>query len=214
MKLLLANPRGFCAGVDRAIDIVERAITLFGAPIHVRHEVVHNKYVVERLRALGALFVEELDEVPNGATVIFSAHGVSRAVQQEAKRRGLTVFDATCPLVTKVHMQVTRYAREAREVVLIGHAGHPEVEGTMGQFDSALLLSLPSRQQNTAMPSAQFKFSRGRGGGGRAAAVAEVNTVAGAGLRQMMAAVTEPQATTRAIFRVVEEEIGGGARRR
>ena len=138
MKLLLANPRGFCAGVDRAIDIVERAITLFGAPIHVRHEVVHNKYVVERLRALGALFVEELDEVPNGATVIFSAHGVSRAVQQEAKRRGLTVFDATCPLVTKVHMQVTRYAREAREVVLIGHAGHPEVEGTMGQFDNAL----------------------------------------------------------------------------
>ena len=138
MKLLLANPRGFCAGVDRAIDIVERAITLFGAPIHVRHEVVHNKYVVERLRALGALFVEELDEVPNGATVIFSAHGVSRAVQQEAARRGLTVFDATCPLVTKVHMQVTRYAREAREVVLIGHAGHPEVEGTMGQFDSSL----------------------------------------------------------------------------
>ena len=138
MKLLLANPRGFCAGVDRAIDIVERAITLFGAPIHVRHEVVHNKYVVERLRALGALFVEELDEVPNGATVIFSAHGVSRAVQQEAVRRGLTVFDATCPLVTKVHMQVTRYAREAREVVLIGHGGHPEVEGTMGQFDSSL----------------------------------------------------------------------------
>ena len=137
MKLLLANPRGFCAGVDRAIDIVERAIALFGAPIHVRHEVVHNKYVVERLRALGALFVEELDEVPDGATVIFSAHGVSRAVQQEAARRGLTVFDATCPLVTKVHMQVTRYAREAREVVLIGHAGHPEVEGTMGQFDAA-----------------------------------------------------------------------------
>ena len=137
MRLLLANPRGFCAGVDRAIDIVERAIALFGAPIHVRHEVVHNKYVVERLRALGALFVEELDEVPDGATVIFSAHGVSRAVQQEAARRGLTVFDATCPLVTKVHMQVTRYAREAREVVLIGHAGHPEVEGTMGQFDTA-----------------------------------------------------------------------------
>jgi 4-hydroxy-3-methylbut-2-enyl diphosphate reductase len=138
MRLLLANPRGFCAGVDRAIDIVERAIALFGAPIHVRHEVVHNKYVVERLRALGALFVEELDEVPDGATVIFSAHGVSRAVQQEAARRGLAVFDATCPLVTKVHMQVTRYAREAREVVLIGHAGHPEVEGTMGQFDTAL----------------------------------------------------------------------------
>lgn len=138
MKLLLANPRGFCAGVDRAIDIVERAITLFGAPIHVRHEVVHNKYVVDRLRALGAVFVEELDEVPDGATVIFSAHGVSRAVQREAARRGLTVFDATCPLVTKVHMEVTRYAREAREVVLIGHAGHPEVEGTMGQFDSTL----------------------------------------------------------------------------
>ncbi|MFM7066045.1 MAG: 4-hydroxy-3-methylbut-2-enyl diphosphate reductase [Gammaproteobacteria bacterium] len=138
MRLLLANPRGFCAGVDRAIDIVERAITLFGPPIHVRHEVVHNRYVVDRLRALGAVFVEELDEVPDGATVIFSAHGVSRAVQQEAARRGLTVFDATCPLVTKVHMEVTRYAREAREVVLTGHAGHPEVEGTMGQFDTTL----------------------------------------------------------------------------
>ncbi len=137
MRLLLANPRGFCAGVDRAIDIVERAITLFGPPIHVRHEVVHNRHVVDRLRALGAVFVEELDEVPDGATVIFSAHGVSRAVQQEAARRGLTVFDATCPLVTKVHMEVTRYAREAREVVLIGHAGHPEVEGTMGQFDTS-----------------------------------------------------------------------------
>jgi 4-hydroxy-3-methylbut-2-en-1-yl diphosphate reductase len=137
MKLILANPRGFCAGVDRAIDIVERAITLFGAPIHVRHEVVHNRYVVDRLRDLGAVFVEELDEVPDGATVIFSAHGVSRAVQAEAARRGLAVFDATCPLVTKVHMEVTRYAREAREVVLIGHAGHPEVEGTMGQFDGS-----------------------------------------------------------------------------
>ncbi len=137
MKIHLANPRGFCAGVDRAIDIVERAIALFGAPIHVRHEVVHNRHVVERLRALGAVFVEELDEVPDGATVIFSAHGVSRAVQEEARRRGLEVFDATCPLVTKVHMEVVRYAREAREVVLIGHAGHPEVEGTMGQFDTA-----------------------------------------------------------------------------
>ena len=137
MRVLLANPRGFCAGVDRAIDIVERAIALFGAPIHVRHEVVHNRFVVERLRALGAIFVDELDEVPDGATVIFSAHGVSRAVQEEARRRGLTVFDATCPLVTKVHMEVMRYGREGRDVILIGHAGHPEVEGTMGQFDAS-----------------------------------------------------------------------------
>ncbi|MFO1408485.1 MAG: 4-hydroxy-3-methylbut-2-enyl diphosphate reductase [Steroidobacteraceae bacterium] len=137
MRILLANPRGFCAGVDRAIDIVERAIELFGAPIHVRHEVVHNRFVVDRLRGLGAVFVEELDEVPDGATVIFSAHGVSKAVQDEARRRGLRVFDATCPLVTKVHMEVARFAREGREVILIGHAGHPEVEGTMGQFDAA-----------------------------------------------------------------------------
>ena len=137
MKIHLANPRGFCAGVDRAIDIVERAVGLFGAPIYVRHEVVHNRYVVERLRALGAVFVEELHEVPDDATVIFSAHGVSRAVRQEAARRGLSVVDATCPLVTKVHMEVMGYAREAREVILIGHAGHPEVEGTMGQFDSS-----------------------------------------------------------------------------
>ncbi len=137
MKILLANPRGFCAGVDRAIDIVERAIELFGAPIHVRHEVVHNRYVVERLRELGAVFVDELDEVPDGATVIFSAHGVSHAVEVEAERRGLTVFNATCPLVTKVHMEVARFAREAREVILIGHEGHPEVEGTMGRFDSS-----------------------------------------------------------------------------
>ena len=137
MHILLANPRGFCAGVDRAIDIVERAIDLFGAPIYVRHEVVHNKYVVDQLRKIGAIFVEELDEVPDHKTVIFSAHGVSRAVQQEAQRRGLKVFDATCPLVTKVHMEVTRYAREGREVFLIGHAGHPEVEGTTGQFDTS-----------------------------------------------------------------------------
>jgi 4-hydroxy-3-methylbut-2-enyl diphosphate reductase len=137
MQILLANPRGFCAGVDRAIDIVERAIELFGAPIYVRHEVVHNRYVVERLRKLGAVFVEELDQVPDAATVIFSAHGVSRAVQTEARSRGLKVFDATCPLVTKVHMEVSRYAREGREVILIGHAGHPEVEGTMGQFDTS-----------------------------------------------------------------------------
>ncbi len=137
MRILLANPRGFCAGVDRAIEIVERAIELFGPPIHVRHEVVHNRTVVERLRALGAVFVEELSEVPDGATVIFSAHGVSIAVEQEAQRRGLQVFDATCPLVTKVHMEVTRFAREGRDVVLIGHAGHPEVEGTMGRFDAS-----------------------------------------------------------------------------
>jgi 4-hydroxy-3-methylbut-2-enyl diphosphate reductase len=137
MKILLANPRGFCAGVDRAIDIVERAIELFGAPIYVRHEVVHNKFVVDRLRSLGAVFVEELDEVPDQATVIFSAHGVSKAVQAEARRRGLRVFDATCPLVTKVHMEVSRYGREGRDVILIGHEGHPEVEGTMGQFDDS-----------------------------------------------------------------------------
>src|ERR1700685_2659587 len=137
MQILLANPRGFCAGVDRAIDIVERAVTLFGAPIYVRHEVVHNKHVVDRLRTIGAVFVEELTEVPDDATVIFSAHGVPRAVQDEAQRRSLKVFDATCPLVTKVHMEITRYAREAREVFLIGHAGHPEVEGTIGQFDAS-----------------------------------------------------------------------------
>jgi 4-hydroxy-3-methylbut-2-enyl diphosphate reductase len=137
MKVLLANPRGFCAGVDRAIEIVERALGLFGAPIYVRHEVVHNRYVVDRLRTMGAVFVDELHQVPDGATVIFSAHGVSRAVQEEAVRRGLAVFDATCPLVTKVHMEVKRYAKEGRDVVLIGHAGHPEVEGTMGQFDTA-----------------------------------------------------------------------------
>jgi 4-hydroxy-3-methylbut-2-enyl diphosphate reductase len=138
MRILLASPRGFCAGVDRAIDIVERAIELFGAPIYVRHEVVHNRHVVERLRDMGARFVEELADVPDGATVIFSAHGVSSAVEGEAKRRGFQVFDATCPLVTKVHLEVARYARDARDVVLIGHAGHPEVEGTMGRFDASL----------------------------------------------------------------------------
>jgi 4-hydroxy-3-methylbut-2-enyl diphosphate reductase len=137
MQILLASPRGFCAGVDRAIDIVERALELFGAPIYVRHEVVHNRHVVERLRGQGARFVEELDEVPAGATVIFSAHGVSSAVEDEARRRGFAVFDATCPLVTKVHLEVARYARDARDVVLIGHAGHPEVEGTMGRFDAS-----------------------------------------------------------------------------
>jgi 4-hydroxy-3-methylbut-2-enyl diphosphate reductase len=134
---MLANPRGFCAGVDRAIDIVERAIELFGAPIYVRHEVVHNRFVVDRLRNLGAVFVDELDAVPDGATVIFSAHGVASSVEQEAERRGLAVYDATCPLVTKVHMEVGRYARDGLDVILIGHAGHPEVEGTMGRFDDA-----------------------------------------------------------------------------
>jgi 4-hydroxy-3-methylbut-2-enyl diphosphate reductase len=135
MQVLLANPRGFCAGVDRAIDIVERALELFGAPIYVRHEVVHNRYVVDRLRGMGAIFIEELREVPQGATVIFSAHGVSTAVEEEARTRRLTVFNATCPLVTKVHMEVQRYAREGLDVILIGHAGHPEIEGTLGRFD-------------------------------------------------------------------------------
>ena len=135
MDILLANPRGFCAGVDRAIEIVERALENFGAPIYVRHEVVHNRFVVDGLRARGAVFVDELDEVPDGATVIFSAHGVSQAVRSEAGRRGLRVFDATCPLVTKVHMEVVRHAKAGRDVVLIGHAGHPEVEGTLGQWN-------------------------------------------------------------------------------
>ncbi len=134
MQILLANPRGFCAGVDRAIEIVERAIDTFGAPVYVRHEVVHNRYVVDNLRRRGAVFIEELSEVPEGATLIFSAHGVSKQVQEEAQRRNLTVFDATCPLVTKVHIEVHRHAREGREIVFIGHAGHPEVEGTMGQY--------------------------------------------------------------------------------
>ncbi|MHB8744434.1 MAG: 4-hydroxy-3-methylbut-2-enyl diphosphate reductase [Sulfuricaulis sp.] len=134
MKILLANPRGFCAGVDRAIDIVDRALSLFGAPIYVRHEVVHNRFVVEGLRSRGAVFVEELSEVPDGATVIFSAHGVARAVREAAEARALRVFDATCPLVTKVHLEVARHAQDGREVILIGHAGHPEVEGTMGQY--------------------------------------------------------------------------------
>ena len=137
MQILLANPRGFCAGVDRAIEIVERALELFGAPVYVRHEVVHNRYVVERLRGLGAIFVEELEEIPAGATVIFSAHGVSSAIEAGARARGLTVFDATCPLVSKVHMEVQRYARDGWDVILIGHQGHPEVEGTLGRFDTS-----------------------------------------------------------------------------
>jgi len=134
MRVLLANPRGFCAGVDRAIDIVERALELFGSPIYVRHEVVHNTFVVENLRRRGAVFVDELEDIPDGSIAIFSAHGVSREVRREARNRGLRVFDATCPLVTKVHLEVARHFREQREVILIGHAGHPEVEGTMGQY--------------------------------------------------------------------------------
>lgn len=137
MKIRLANPRGFCAGVDRAIEIVNRALDVFGPPIYVRHEVVHNKFVVESLKERGAIFVEELDEVPDDVIVIFSAHGVSKAVEQEADRRGLKVFDASCPLVKKVHMEVVRYARDGMECVLIGHHGHPEVEGTMGQYDKS-----------------------------------------------------------------------------
>lgn len=136
MKVLLANPRGFCAGVDRAIEIVERALEILGPPIYVRHEVVHNRPVVERLRKMGAIFTDYIEEVPEGSTVIFSAHGVSQDVREQAKMRNLKVFDATCPLVTKVHMEVARYARRNTECVLIGHEGHPEVEGTMGQYDN------------------------------------------------------------------------------
>jgi len=139
-EILLAQPRGFCAGVDRAIEIVERALAEFGAPIYVRHEIVHNAYVVNDLRSKGAIFIEELDEVPAGNTVIFSAHGVSKAVQTEAEARGLRVFDATCPLVTKVHVEVAKMRREGREIIMIGHDGHPEVEGTMGQADEGMYL--------------------------------------------------------------------------
>jgi len=139
-EVVLAQPRGFCAGVDRAIDIVERALELFGAPIYVRHEIVHNRYVVTDLRAKGAIFIDELEEAPAGATVIFSAHGVSRAVKEEADRRGLRVFDATCPLVTKVHVEVARMRAAGREIIMIGHKGHPEVEGTLGQADGGMYL--------------------------------------------------------------------------
>jgi 4-hydroxy-3-methylbut-2-enyl diphosphate reductase len=137
MKIQLANPRGFCAGVDRAVEIVDRALDAFGAPIYVRHEIVHNRFIVDDLRDKGAVFIEDLADVPDGATLIFSAHGVSKAIQDTAAERGLTVFDATCPLVTKVHVEVARHARAGRDLVLIGHAGHPEVEGTMGHFDPA-----------------------------------------------------------------------------
>ncbi len=139
-EIILAEPRGFCAGVDRAIEIVERALHKFGAPIYVRHEIVHNTYVVNDLKAKGAIFIEELDEVPPGATLVFSAHGVSKAVQQEAARRGFHVFDATCPLVTKVHVEVAKLHKEGYEFIMIGHKGHPEVEGTMGQLDSGIHL--------------------------------------------------------------------------
>jgi len=140
MELLLANPRGFCAGVDRAIEIVERALELHGAPIYVRHEVVHNQFVVDGLRKKGAVFIEALSDVPSGSILIFSAHGVSQAVRQEAKDRGLTIFDATCPLVTKVHLQVSRIRGQGKEIVMIGHKGHPEVEGTMGQSEGGMYL--------------------------------------------------------------------------
>jgi 4-hydroxy-3-methylbut-2-enyl diphosphate reductase len=140
MELLLANPRGFCAGVDRAIEIVERALVLHGAPIYVRHEVVHNKFVVDGLRRKGAIFIEDLADVPSGSILIFSAHGVSQAVRHEAEARGLTVFDATCPLVTKVHIEVSRMREQGKEIVMIGHAGHPEVEGTMGQSNGGIYL--------------------------------------------------------------------------
>src|SRR5574343_965897 len=139
-EILLAQPRGFCAGVDRAIEIVERALVQFGAPIYVRHEIVHNAYVVEDLRAKGAIFIEELDDVPAGNTLVFSAHGVSRAVRAEAEARGLSIFDATCPLVTKVHVEVAKMRKQGCEIVMIGHQGHPEVEGTMGQADAGMYL--------------------------------------------------------------------------
>jgi len=140
MQVVLANPRGFCAGVDRAIEIVERALEKYGAPIYVRHEVVHNKFVVDSLRCKGAIFVDELDEIPQQSTVVFSAHGVSQAVWQEAEKRNLNIFDATCPLVTKVHVEVRQYRKKGLEIILIGHAGHPEVEGTMGQADGGIHL--------------------------------------------------------------------------
>jgi 4-hydroxy-3-methylbut-2-enyl diphosphate reductase len=151
MEILLANPRGFCAGVNRAIEIVERALATFGAPIYVRHEVVHNRFVVEDLRDKGAVFVDELQEVPDGATVIFSAHGVSQAVRREAQQRGLKVFDATCPLVTKVHLEVVRHQQAGDEVILIGHAGHPEVEGTLGQYQGEGMYLVESPQDVAAL---------------------------------------------------------------
>ena len=152
MDILLANPRGFCAGVDRAIEIVERALLLHGAPIYVRHEVVHNKFVVDNLRAKGAVFIEDVADVPSGGILIFSAHGVPQSVRREAEARDLTVFDATCPLVTKVHIEVARLREQGKEIVMIGHAGHPEVEGTMGQADGGMyLVESPSDVQHLAV---------------------------------------------------------------
>jgi 4-hydroxy-3-methylbut-2-enyl diphosphate reductase len=152
MDILLANPRGFCAGVDRAIEIVERALALHGAPIYVRHEVVHNKFVVENLRAKGAVFIEDVADVPTGGILIFSAHGVPQAVRREAEARGLTVFDATCPLVTKVHIEVARLRERGKEIIMIGHAGHPEVEGTMGQAEGGMyLVESPADVQHLAV---------------------------------------------------------------
>ncbi|MBI3903024.1 MAG: 4-hydroxy-3-methylbut-2-enyl diphosphate reductase [Nitrosomonadales bacterium] len=152
MDILLANPRGFCAGVDRAIEIVERALALHGAPIYVRHEVVHNKFVVDTLKAKGAVFIEELTDVPRGSILIFSAHGVPQSVRHEAEARGLTVFDATCPLVTKVHIEVVRLHQQGKEIIMIGHAGHPEVEGTMGQADDGMyLVESPADVQHLAV---------------------------------------------------------------
>src|SRR5512140_3258411 len=156
MELLLANPRGFCAGVDRAIEIVERALALHGAPIYVRHEVVHNRFVVDSLKAKGAIFIEDLKDVPAGSILVFSAHGVPQAVRREAEARGLTVFDATCPLVTKVHIEVSRLREQQKEVVMIGHKGHPEVEGTMGQSSGGMyLVETPADVQALQVQDAQ-----------------------------------------------------------
>ena len=158
-EVLLAEPRGFCAGVDRAIEIVERALTKFGAPIYVRHEIVHNTFVVNDLKAKGAIFIEELDDVPEGATLIFSAHGVSKAVQQEAVRRGFSIFDATCPLVTKVHVEVAKLAKEGYEFLMIGHKGHPEVEGTMGQLSEGIHLVEDEADVATVAPRQTEKLA-------------------------------------------------------
>ncbi|MBP7932349.1 MAG: 4-hydroxy-3-methylbut-2-enyl diphosphate reductase, partial [Comamonas sp.] len=158
-EILLAEPRGFCAGVDRAIEIVERALLKFGAPIYVRHEIVHNTYVVNDLKARGAIFIEDLAEVPAGATLVFSAHGVSQAVQEEAKRRGFSIFDATCPLVTKVHVEVAKLAKEGYEFLMIGHKGHPEVEGTMGQLLDGIYLVEDEADVHTVQPRQSEKLA-------------------------------------------------------